>query len=444
MGGVLASALAGRSDKAVVRRSKAHAVEDILVAGGREDFIGRGEIVLGRRLVAPDMQQVGEPGRYAGGLTVIAPIGLLALAEDVVEFEEFDDAVPAVAEQLVEAPSVDVHGIARRREIVDQGVDRQLGQDDGRRLQRLEKAGGQADGQAITLPETFAMARAEGQTPRRQGVERGPWRRAPEIGFKRRRSVVVTGVGGRIDAADTPPGRQADIPDPAGGMGRSAGMGGDGAVGCDGHLNRQGAIVEQLRGAVDEGNSEMAAGQHGGVAGAVEEQVACDRAIAAGVNSGNGAIVRRRHRGDMVADMAHAQAFRAVAHQQPGQLHGVEVVGIVDRAAIVRHGALARRQVQSAQGGLRADGLGKGFDRGVIPGSDEIARFGGGRRHEGVEILVVRRTRVPGGKGRSLLERGIAGCEEVGLGDADPLQGAAHGGPCALADADRRDVGRFD
>ncbi len=72
---------------------------------------------------------------------MVLPIGLRALAEDIVQLQEIDDPVPAVAEQLVEAPGMDVHEGAVGGKPGQQGVKRKLDQHDGRRFQRLEKAG---------------------------------------------------------------------------------------------------------------------------------------------------------------------------------------------------------------------------------------------------------------------------------------------------------------
>ncbi len=67
------------------------------------------------------------------------------------------------------------------------------------------------------------------------------------------------------------------------------GFGGDRAVGGDRNLNGQRPVVEQHVGAVDEGD---VADEQGGVAGAIEEEVAGNRAAGAGVHRGDAAVCR--------------------------------------------------------------------------------------------------------------------------------------------------------
>src|SRR3546814_19314821 len=97
----------------------------------------------------------------------------------------------------------------------------------------------------------------------------------------------------------------------------------------------------------------MASDQESGMAGAVDEQPGGDVAMFARADRGDAAPPVAQYVDDMVRDMAHAQSLRRVARQQCRQLSGVEMIGIVGRALIVRHPALTRRQLAVAKRPLR-------------------------------------------------------------------------------------------
>jgi len=411
-----------------------------LVARRREDLVGVRQVERRGRLVAPDAELIGQARRDRRGVAVRAPVRLDALAEDVVELEELDDAIPAVAEQLVEAAGVNVHRVAGRGEAGEQRFQRQLDEDDRRRLERLQEPRRQPDRDAVADPEALAVARAEGQATRRECVEVGAGGRAREIGGERRPRLVVGHVGGGVDAADAAAGRQADVPDPAGGVRGGGSLRRDRAAGRGGHLHRERAVVEQLAGAIDERHAEGAADQQRGMAGAVDEQVAGDRAVVARLDRHDVAVLGLRHPDDVVADVPDAELRDAVAGEQRRELAGVEVVGVVQRAGIVGHRTLARREIGVAGGALRTDRGGEGASS--VPRRDEIARLGGEGRDERVVVTIL--AGPPAVEARTLLERRVAGEEEVRLRQPDRGERAAHRRPRALADADRRHVGRFD
>src|SRR3546814_6587072 len=73
------------------------------------------------------------------GVALGAPIGLVAAAQQIVELQKFDDAVPAIAEQRVEALGMDRHRGAARRKILGQRAQRQFDQHDRRGFERSEE-----------------------------------------------------------------------------------------------------------------------------------------------------------------------------------------------------------------------------------------------------------------------------------------------------------------
>ncbi len=88
----------------------AHAVIDILVAGGREDLVDQREsrrpTAAGR---ATARASSASSRRDRRRVALRPPIGLVAAAEHIMQLEEVDDPVPAVAEQLIEALGMDGH-----------------------------------------------------------------------------------------------------------------------------------------------------------------------------------------------------------------------------------------------------------------------------------------------------------------------------------------------
>src|SRR5690606_33783256 len=143
------------------RNGKAHAIENILMAFGREYLVDMGEIPCRGRLTAPQFEHLRKMRRDMFGGAMRAPIGLLASAEHIMELQKLADAVPAIAEQLVEAAGMDIHRRAVGGKIVGERTQRQFDQDDRRRLERLDEARRQPDRHAIPFPEARTVAGAE-------------------------------------------------------------------------------------------------------------------------------------------------------------------------------------------------------------------------------------------------------------------------------------------
>src|SRR6185312_182038 len=145
--------------------SKAHAVQNVLPARGREDLLAAWKIALRRRTVAP------QPQEFAQGLgnrsigAVIAPVRLIALRQHIVQLEEIDHAFPAVGKGVVEAARDNVHVLPRGRKILAQQRRRQFDHDDRRRLERLDESCRQTDRYAVALPECFAITGFEADLP---------------------------------------------------------------------------------------------------------------------------------------------------------------------------------------------------------------------------------------------------------------------------------------
>ena len=185
----------------------------------------------------------------------------------------------------------------------------------------------------------------------------------------------------------------------------------------------------------------MPADQERRVPGAVDEQVARDPPRLARRDRGDVAALARLHPGDVVAQVPYAQPLGRVAAQQLRELPRVEMVGVVERPGIVRHSALPGCQRLRAHPRLRAYRVGEGPAHGD-PRGDEVVRRHLGRRGEGMAVAV--RPVAPPVEPRSLLERAVRGEQELRLADPDLGERPAHRRPGALADPDRRQVGRFD
>jgi hypothetical protein len=180
-------------------------------------------------------------------------------------------------------------------------------------------------------------------------------------------------------------------------------------------------------------------------AGAVDEQVAFQRAVAQRLQRGDVAVVARVDAGDVVRHVAHAKVLQAMLAQEHAELAGVEVVAVVGHRGELRRGGLLGRLALRAQVRLEADQVGErhaGVARQPVFRQVHVAIAL--RQHERMEIIVVVGTVAPAVKARALLERGVAFAEEVRFGHADAAQRVAHARPRAFADADRGDVGRFD
>ena len=186
------------------------------------------------------------------------------------QLQEIDDAAPAVGGDVVEPRGDDVHDFAVGWHLLGDQLCGQLDQHDGGRFQRLQESGRQADGDAIVLPESLAMAGADRDLARRQAIVP-----RADIAPQLPRCRLLADMAAGIDIADAAARRQADVPDPARRLGGRDGVRGHGRVGAVvGHLHRQRGIAEQNVAAVLETHAQRLAQQQGREAGAVDEQVA--------------------------------------------------------------------------------------------------------------------------------------------------------------------------
>src|SRR6185369_7848882 len=76
------------------RRQAAHAIINILIACCREDLLGKWQIVGRWWLVAPQADEIGEARRNGLRIALRAPIGLVTAAQQIVQLQELDYAVP--------------------------------------------------------------------------------------------------------------------------------------------------------------------------------------------------------------------------------------------------------------------------------------------------------------------------------------------------------------
>src|SRR6185369_3545338 len=119
------------------------------------------------------------------------------------------------------------------------------------------------DGQAVAAPELAPKARTEAELAWRHvgSAARGALHVGQQVALGR----LDAGVGAGKYVADAAAGRQADVPDPAGGLRRGKGLRGDGrALSIRTrlrvrHLHRQRRVVEQNLLLRDEGDTVMVA-----------------------------------------------------------------------------------------------------------------------------------------------------------------------------------------
>ena len=293
------------------------------------------------------------------------------------------------------------------------------------------------------MPEAAAIAGIEAEFQRRGHVVGA----RPAAGFDMRAQrgfrVVVCGVGAGIHMPHAAARGQADVPDPAVALRGGDGLAGDGRVRIGvRHLRRQRAIVEQHVLAADHADAVMLAEQQGTQAGAVDEQIACDRTVIAGAQRRDVAVLVRIDAGHVIGHMAHAQRPHAVITQERAELHRVEVIGVIGHAGVFGRGELLRRLARCAQLRLEADEFRERHAPVTRhPRGDQIRVQIALRQHEGMVVIVVVAIFAPADELRRLLEHGVAAADEVGLAHADATQRVAHRRPCALAHADGGHVG---
>lgn len=289
------------------------------------------------------------------------------------------------------------------------------------------------------------MAGAEGQLAGVQLVNIGAGNVGADVIEQHLPRGIVIHEARGIDAADPAPGGQGDVPQPARRMGRTHGLRGDGCIGQGRHLHGQCAVVEGHVAAVDPATVAGPADQDCGLARAIEEQVTRQRRMAAQVQRGDVAIFRRDDAGYFGGDPGNAQPFGGMAGKQRRELARVQMITVIQRPRVIGHRPLARGQIAGAGGGLRGH---RGGERRVrrsgLPRGQQRAHIALRRGGEGVEIAVTGRAIDPAVKPRPLLEAGVAFAQEFAFGDADAGQRFAHRRPGAFADADGRNIRRFD
>ena len=378
---------------------------------------------------------------------MVAPIGaVVAAARRVVQLQELDDAPPVAMHLGVEALGGHRHDAPVSGQLFGDERRRLLDQRQGGRLQGLHEAGGKTHRDAVPLPEGRAVARLEGDgaVGERLGVDLR--RRFGNVALERFQRGVFLRVRTGVDVAQATARLQADVPDPARGLGGGQRGRGDWvALGvCIGHLRDECAVVAEHVFHRDQPLPAVFADQERPSAGAVHEQVAFDALAAVQDQRRDVAVGMRLDPRHMAEDVRDAQALHGVAAQQCGEFHRVQVVAVVDGECVLRRLRLLRRE--SARDGvrLRRDDL---RERPAL-----LLRQPEARRVEvGVFRRPAERMRVrldagaprPAVEARALLEAGVARPEEIALGDADALERGAHRRPGAFADADGGNVRRL-
>ncbi len=295
------------------------------------------------------------------------------------------------------------------------------------------------------MPEALAIPRAELDLPQCTALTELVAGRRSKVLAKHRLGLLVTAVSAGKGIAHTAPRGQTDIPDPACLASRGPGDGGDGlAAGLPGNLYREGAVVEQDVRHIAKAHAEMSTQQQRAHSRAIHEEIAADCVPRRGAQRGQIAVLCRFDCGDVFQAMLHAQRLRAVLLQEQSELARIQVVTVVEVAAVFGSDYLFWCKVAVTDPGLRRHGLGEGHAVAKgLPVAREIDLGEPPGRGEGV-VVALALTPLPVDKLRALLEARIAGFHEVGLRYAHALQAAAHGGPCTFADTDGLYVRRLD
>ena len=277
-------------------------------------------------------------------------------------------------------------------------------------------------------------------------VEVRLWRDSPDVVAQGRQRLGLARVGAGIHVANTTPGLQTDIPYPAGRHCRRAGHRGDGLARIrirDLHRDRR--VVEQDLLHRHECGLRVAADKESPLARAIHEQVAGQPLPRRQHDGSNAAVGRGLDSLNIAGDVLDTEPGDRMLMQQARELAGVEVIAVVDVECVFGSRGLLRRQPGRDDRCLRRHEIGKGARafRGQ-PVLGQVQRRVLRRQAEGVHILGIVTLPGPAGEPRTLLETRLAVADEFSLGQADLLQRQAHRRPGSLADADDRNVRRFD
>jgi hypothetical protein len=143
--------------------------------------------------------------------------------------------------------------------------------------------------------------------------------------------------------------------------------------------------------------------------------------------------------------MAHAEISGAMPGKKRRELAGIQMIGVVRRAAVLGVGNRLGRQALIAQPPLGRHEIAEAAPLPLAqPVRHQVHLREPLRKHQGMIIGVIPGTGGPAGKLSALLEGGVALPEKRGLGYADAFQRRAHGRPGALADTDDLDVRGFN
>ena len=120
------------------------------------------------------------------------------------------------------------------------------------------------------------------------------------------------------------------------------------------------------------------------------------------------------------------------------------MIAIVERKRVFGGVQGFGREMPPGDKALGGDQLVEGFFNTTTPPA--LRKIFGGifqGQAEGMQIDIIFGTCTPATKQSPLLQAGITGLQQCPLTEPDRLQGRLHGGPCALANPNRRNHGRL-
>src|ERR1700722_15892368 len=272
----------------------------------------------------------------------------------------------------------------------------------------------------------------------------------PDISAQLCKGVIGSGMAAREYVAYAAPALQPDIPNPAMLLRCRDGVRDDVVLWIViGHLQSQRAIDKQHIAALDERHLQCLAEQPRPEARGVDEKVGLQPARLAGFHRVDIARVAFDYPGHFIDDVTDTQILDAMITDERGEAAGVEVIGVVGDAGILRRGDQFGREAPLTDRLLKTDrirkrGRARVLFRVLRPEGCEIETWKTLGKHQRMIVEVILLTGHPARELRPLPERSVAFAKKVRFREAHLLQGGSHRLPGPFTYTDYADGLTFD